>query len=1245
MSRFEYVGFGKNIVNKRLINFNEKRKQVAKITSSSYTEKPSSMYTLSKPKQTKIVGFGRQPIKYHYRRRTDDSMIRTTMDDTDNIELKNKPCLIVSKLFNKPKGPINIGFGRQPNKQTMTTRRVQQPTSHIRVFEQDKPKRYNYGKSQIAFGRQPQKYNRKPKRRIERQRVYRSFPPIVDGEGEACSCDDCGDCVCIDGNLIGNVCGDVYGDVYGNVFGTLCGDIITDFIQSKNDGNIRIVANIEQQGDICPTTDKQFNLGCPDKKWAKLYTEDLIVCGDTDLGDNLNEDTVTFTAKVDSHILPSITKMFDLGSPSLKWRNVYTQNLIVCDDVHVTDKIVANCITSNVFIGNVIGNICGTFKGEILGNIQGNITGDVTGNVCGNLKGDVFGNVCGDIITDNITFKNDGNIHVIADIEQTGNIVPTENNNFYLGSLDLKWKHIFTQDLTVCDTANVTETITSNVVNANLVCSPVIQVDYINEKTNNHGVVVDRVLHKDNMVVADKITANTKVVTDLLEAQDNGTIKVDGNLVPLINDKFTLGTIVMKWKEVFTNDLTVCQNATINGNLTILGNSTIVGTETTVIDDPCLVVNNNPNMSHNAAYMMQRFQTENDTLYGDVIDGPSLQTSNVVASASGNVTLDGNVGSSEDDRYNDWWISIISGTGVNQVRQIIDYDGNTKVAVIKTAWTVLPNTTSIYKLHPCNYVGLTWDEALDKFTLSCSANGNCEAFVTETFMDFCVADVESENIVPRANITYDLGSPDKKWNNIYTEDLFVCGNSKLGDNIDGDIVTFVSKVDSHILPKANITYDLGSPTFKWNNVYTQNLVVCDDATISDKLTANCVNSTTFNGNLFGDVCGDIVTDNITFKNDGNIHIFANINQKGHIVPTIDKEFDLGNVDFKWANLYTQDALICGNLCVQGMIKGNIDIDVGNVSNINANTIVANVICANTIKGDFFGDLCGNIKTDLVEAKNNGNIQIFANIQQTGDIFPTINNKYDLGNIDLKWANLFVQDAYVCGDLYVTDKITANCINANVVYSELFGNVTGDLCGDIQTDFIKAKNDGNIHVVANIEQMGDIVPTIDKQYDLGTLDKKWNKIYVQDVVVCGTIQGNIEGNVVAPFVTTIHFASDQTVSSGKYLGLGNTANAFEDSAVVVPMNGKFTRITFSTKGTGISTDGATAVLYKRSAGFGNVATTTMLSATLSGGQDCAIGFGNVDVTTCDNIAVFINPDGASSMKVAVSLCLESTMASM
>ena len=57
-----------------------------------------------------------------------------------------------------------------------------------------------------------------------------------------------------------------------------------------------------------------------------IQAVNLIANGNTDLG-NQTTDTITFTGRVDSSILPSASATYDLGGTSNRWNNIYTTDL------------------------------------------------------------------------------------------------------------------------------------------------------------------------------------------------------------------------------------------------------------------------------------------------------------------------------------------------------------------------------------------------------------------------------------------------------------------------------------------------------------------------------------------------------------------------------------------------------------------------------------------------------------------------------------------------------------------------------------------------------------------------------------------------------------------------------------------------------------------------------------------------------------------------------------------------------
>ena len=52
----------------------------------------------------------------------------------------------------------------------------------------------------------------------------------------------------------------------------------------------------------------------------------LVANGNVDLGD-ATSDTITFTGRVDSHVLPASSATYDLGGSSNRWNNIYTTDL------------------------------------------------------------------------------------------------------------------------------------------------------------------------------------------------------------------------------------------------------------------------------------------------------------------------------------------------------------------------------------------------------------------------------------------------------------------------------------------------------------------------------------------------------------------------------------------------------------------------------------------------------------------------------------------------------------------------------------------------------------------------------------------------------------------------------------------------------------------------------------------------------------------------------------------------------
>lgn len=113
------------------------------------------------------------------------------------------------------------------------------------------------------------------------------------------------------------------------------------------------------------------------------------------------------------------------------------------------------------------------------------------------------------------------------------------------------------------------------------------------------------------------------------------------------------------------------------------------------------------------------------------------------------------------------------------------------------------------------------------------------------------------------------------------------------------------------------------------------------------------------GLITGQLCGNIFTEKITEKESmEGIDVCGNIMMLGDIIPQIDNQYSLGGPDNKWANIYTQDLVVCGTLFANTMMDM-----------VDGNLITANVVC-----------VLETLQTDLIESKTpNGDICVVSNI--------------------------------------------------------------------------------------------------------------------------------------------------------------------------------------------------------------------------------------------------------------------------
>lgn len=132
--------------------------------------------------------------------------------------------------------------------------------------------------------------------------------------------------------------------------------------------------------------------------------------------------------------------------------------------------------------------------------------------------------------------------------------------------------------------------------------------------------------------------------------------------------------------------------------------SVVVQDKLQVSDNLPIVGYNNANTTEtrNVGFILQRYQKSNDTGEGDIVGGSANFSDTLINQSTASlyqIVLSSSA-SAIDDFYKGMWIKVTSGSNIQQVRRIVQYNGLQRVAQISDPWTTQNpsegDTISIY---------------------------------------------------------------------------------------------------------------------------------------------------------------------------------------------------------------------------------------------------------------------------------------------------------------------------------------------------------------------------------------------------------------------------------------------------------------------------------------------------------------------------------------------------------------------
>lgn len=104
---------------------------------------------------------------------------------------------------------------------------------------------------------------------------------------------------------------------------------------------------------------------------------------------------------------------------------------------------------------------------------------------------------------------------------------------------------------------------------------------------------------------------------------------------------------------------------------------------------------------------------------------------------------------SVDDFYNNAFnIKIVSGNGVGEEKQIIDYDGSTKTATVDSLWTTEPNTSSVYIINKYSGNETDYFESSSSYSIQ-----NFLTLLISNYYSFGELGINNNNLKDRTNFS------------------------------------------------------------------------------------------------------------------------------------------------------------------------------------------------------------------------------------------------------------------------------------------------------------------------------------------------------------------------------------------------------------------------------------------------------------------------------------------------------------
>ena len=322
--------------------------------------------------------------------------------------------------------------------------------------------------------------------------------------------------------------------------------------------------------------------------------------------------------------------------------------------------------------------------------------------------------------------------------------------------------------------------------------------------------------------------------------------------------------------------------------------------------------------------------------------------------------------------------------------------------------------------------------------------------------------------------------------------LTVEGHTVLASG-EGSTVTLSGNLIGHLVPETTDLYDLGSPTNQWRKLYVSNIDI---------------DSFRFNDNRI-----DITDSNADFElatsGTGSVRI---VSDKSLILPVGDTSQRPSVTESGMIRFNSQDGLFEG---YDGVAWGSL----GGVKDVDQDTYITPEDTPGGDNDELKFYTAGNLKITLSDSLMDVDVDTQINqIQLSGNTISTFANNDDIN---------------------ITPNGSGEVIASTMTVSDLTDNgiVLAGTNGSLETSANFTYDGTTFDLTGNIDIDGNIVPTNDSSYDLGTDTERWAEAFIDEITA--TTRINID-NYTLPL-------TDGTVNQVmKTDGAGNVSFAAPDA---------------------------------------------------------------------------------------------------